>query len=390
MRSENQIVSYGAVEEGDGENGQVYNPTPSDSDLHGRQEKVKSIRHFLWNSLLYIAGSAMIALFLVAFRTSDSPATTSTISNVYSDRAPTGVLPPLKVAGVYGKAVSIAIVATNEYGQFAQKEYYPWMNEVPGTQLVEPYKETALTLVGSVLNSGATYNWKWTIENFNEDGSSWMKEGKFQTTQKLTFTKTGIFNITIEAQDTAGHVAHTYSTRLICKYVKRELRTLTEADRERFLDAAIKLWKINSNKGIQLYGSEYVSIDRLVAIHSLASNDIMCDGFHEGSGFLTHHLALTNSFEASLRAVDPAVTLPYWDFTIEGEAIQKAGKTPSYMKEISPAFTDEWFGSVDDNNHIVDSRWARTKMPKQTDPNGVRNSYGYIRSYWNNNNESGE
>ena len=29
------------------------------------------------------------------------------------------------------------------------------------------------------------------------------------------------------------------------------------------------------------------------------SNDIMCDQFHEGTGFLTHHLALTNSFEVS-------------------------------------------------------------------------------------------
>ena len=44
--------------------------------------------------------------------------------------------------------------------------------------------------------------------------------------------------------------------------------------------------------------------------------------FHEGTGFLTHHLALTNSFEASLRAVDPAVTLPYWDFSIEGQVLR--------------------------------------------------------------------
>ena len=37
--------------------------------------------------------------------------------------------------------------------------------------------------------------------------------------------------------------------------------------------------------------------DNFVAVHSAASNDNMCDQFHEGTGFLTHHLALTNSFE---------------------------------------------------------------------------------------------
>jgi hypothetical protein len=43
-------------------------------------------------------------------------------------------------------------------------------------------------------------------------------------------------------------------------------------------------------------------------------------------GFLTHHLALTLSFDASLRAVDPSVILPYWDFTIEGQQIKDLGE----------------------------------------------------------------
>ena len=40
---------------------------------------------------------------------------------------------------------------------------------------------------------------------------------------------------------------------------------------------------------------------------------------------MAHHLALTVAFEASVRAVNPAVTIPYWDFTIEGETISQAG-----------------------------------------------------------------
>ena len=106
------------------------------------------------------------------------------------------------------------------------------------------------------------------------------------------------------------------------RYVKRELRSLTSADKESFLDAAAEIWNNRQDEGVAKYGSKFTSVDTLVAVHSLASNDIMCDGFHEGSGFLTHHLALTNTFEAALRSIDPSVTLPYWDFSIEGEAVK--------------------------------------------------------------------
>ena len=79
----------------------------------------------------------------------------------------------------------------------------------------------------------------------------------------------------------------------------------------------------------------------LLTFHTLPTNATIhtlpyptSDAFHDGSGFLTHHLALTNGVEAAMRAVDPAVTMPYWDFTIEGEAIVQAGGKPSYFMEV--------------------------------------------------------
>eukprot|EP00595_Chromulina_sp_UTEXLB2642_P002508 CAMPEP_0196765442 /NCGR_PEP_ID=MMETSP1095-20130614/8865_1 /TAXON_ID=96789 ORGANISM="Chromulina nebulosa, Strain UTEXLB2642" /NCGR_SAMPLE_ID=MMETSP1095 /ASSEMBLY_ACC=CAM_ASM_000446 /LENGTH=510 /DNA_ID=CAMNT_0042123479 /DNA_START=713 /DNA_END=2245 /DNA_ORIENTATION=+ len=148
------------------------------------------------------------------------------------------------------------------------------------------------------------------------------------------------------------------------------------------------MWKIDTEAGKAIYGDNYYSIQSFTEEHALASNDIRCDSFHEGSGFLTHHLAITNSFEASLRAIDPSVTLPYWDFTIEGQQIKEAGQSPSYFLEVTPFLSDEWFGSVDENDHIIDSRWKGTAMPKATETTTVSpNSYGYIRSYWNNNND---
>lgn len=145
------------------------------------------------------------------------------------------------------------------------------------------------------------------------------------------------------------------------------------------------VWQYSQEDGTKKFGSEFTSMDTYVAIHSQASNDILCDQFHEGSGFLTHHLAMGLSFEATIRSIDPSVTLPYWDFTIEGEAIMHANKKPSYFLEISDVLSDKWFGSVDSDNHIADGRWAHTLMPVAKDAETTQNSYGYIRSYWNNN-----
>ena len=33
--------------------------------------------------------------------------------------------------------------------------------------------------------------------------------------------------------------------------------------------------------------------------------------------------------------------------------------------DVTPVLSADWFGSVDDNNHIADSRWAHTVMPTQ-------------------------
>ena len=173
--------------------------------------------------------------------------------------------------------------------------------------------------------------------------------------------------------------------------MKRELRTLTVADRDRFLDAAAIMWNVSTEEGKKLYGNSYTSMNTFVGEHALASNDIQCDGYHDGTGFFTRHLAMTNSFEASLRAINPATTLHYWDFTIEGQTIKGANALPSHLLNISPFFTDTWFGSVDENDHIENSRWAHKKMTMKKDLipelETSTNSFGYIRSVWNNNDD---
>ena len=288
----------------------------------------------------------------------------------------------------------LTVTATNEYGPWKAAKDYPWMFDIPGTILVEPYKHTRLQMVGAVVDENPGFVYVWEIAPGGGELETGDKEFEGEllsrTAEQEVYVKgMGIYtvNVYILADAEAKVAVAMFTTRMVVKYVKRELRALTNEDKEKVLDAMAAMWHNRQAEGQAKYGPQFTSIDVLVAVHSLASNDVMCDGFHEGTGFISHHLALTNTFEESMRAVDPTVTLPYWDFTIEGEAVKISGKRPSHMLELTPVFQPDWFGDSDPvTNRIVTSRWAGAKMPKQQDMSlGVQNSYGYIRSFWNNN-----
>lgn len=261
----------------------------------------------------------------------------------------------------------VSMLIYNDYGTYINTQY-PWLNST--TYLAEPYKSTTFSI-----NDTSSDNWTWTFEE-TESYSG-------HTIQK-TFTDPGTYTFTLSNQAQTEH----HEATVIVKYVKRELRSLSESDRKAFLKSAAKLWKYTTEEGREKYGDKFTSISTLVEEHALASNDIKCDQFHEGSGFFTHHFAMTQTFEAALRSIDPSVTVPYWDFTIEGQQITDLDQKPSYFLEITPFLSDTWFGSVDENDHIQDSHFAFAQMPKVTNTSIVTpNSYGYVRSYWNNNND---
>ncbi len=279
------------------------------------------------------------------------------------------------------KTDTVVITASNEYGIFSAP--YPYLEN--GEILIEPYKNTtvSVSLDAKHFNSDSMYSIMWTFSRLQEEVDS---KKYFGSEFQLTMEKAGTNDVQVDIFSAeSGSYICSYETFAYVKYVKRELRALTLADRNDMLDAVATLWKYSDDDGRAKYGSKFVSLQTFVEEHALASNDIMCDQFHEGSGFLTHHLALGNAFEVSVRSVNPAVTIHYWDFTIEGEEIFDAGKNPSYMMEITPFFSDDYFGSVDEDNHIADSRWAHAPMPRAPDTISTRNSFGYIRSYWNNN-----
>lgn len=106
---------------------------------------------------------------------------------------------------------------------------------------------------------------------------------------------------------------------------------------------------------------------------------------------MPQHVVLSLVFEKSLQAVNPAVSLPYWDFVRDGQWLVdfRAGNVTALAESV--VFRDDWFGSISQSgNEIMAGRWAAVKVEADVwNTSAVHNSYGLLRSPWNNNNLRG-
>lgn len=117
----------------------------------------------------------------------------------------------------------------------------------------------------------------------------------------------------------------------------------------------------------------------------------MCDHFHDGMGFFTSHNAITIDFEKALQVVDPTVTVPYWDYTIDFHEVQTSGGAMETFYN-SIIFSDEWFGPMGDpgSDYVVTSgdvtAYLSVNPTVWSIPDSelkITNAYGLLRSPWN-------
>ena len=106
--------------------------------------------------------------------------------------------------------------ATNEYGYYDGSNY-PWMSEISGTQLVEPYKSTLLTLNGLETDDEFVYSWTIVNENGLNNTKDFVNQNESSNTLSLVFQNAGIYSLDILLSNTTGYVKYSYSTRLVCK-----------------------------------------------------------------------------------------------------------------------------------------------------------------------------
>ena len=145
---------------------------------------------------------------------------------------------------------------------------------------------------------------------------------------------------------------------VMCKYVRRELRTLTDADRELFLSALEVAHRIDDVEyGRRVYGPKFSSVGALTAKHLDATTLNKCSPYYNGLSFVTSHAAFTLELEQTLQAIDPSIAMPYWDYTQDAESYGGGGA----WRESSELFQDDWFGTAapkNDNHHLDSGRFA--------------------------------
>ncbi|CAN0427891.1 unnamed protein product, partial [Scytosiphon promiscuus] len=61
-------------------------------------------------------------------------------------------------------------------------------------------------------------------------------------------------------------------------------------------------------------------------------------------GFLVSHSLITSTFEFSLQLVNPKLTVPYWDFTIETTAASALAYDPNEPNTRTELLSPSWFG----------------------------------------------
>lgn len=261
-------------------------------------------------------------------------------------------------------------------------EGYPF---VTYASVLEPHVETELVITNVAENAEV----EWRIETTGEVlrtpeivGASASKVQARTSTPVLRLTLTSVGNLVVRAK--VGDKQ--YSRNLWARYVRREIREMSEAARERYLNAAFVMCQLSLEEGRRVYGPGFRTNDEFTRIHLNLAGDRDVDRLHSGVGFLMQHLALSNAYELALRAIDPSIALPYWDFTIDRETVRQKSPDLSRISEFwrLDYWSDDWFGNASASPlHTVErGRFAYQPVTKDWS-NGIRNPYGYLRSPWN-------
>ncbi|CAM9738599.1 unnamed protein product [Laminaria digitata] len=258
--------------------------------------------------------------------------------------------------------------------------------------VVEPHRETTLTAKASGKSNDSRFFWRVVETDASGAPAAREEEGRVVVFDEeggseiaVTLTSPGrAFLVTVEEVRADGIVLARGSAMASCKYVRRELRDLTEADRTEFLDAMEAYYKTPEEEGKAKYGQEFYNYERLTAYHNSA-RDHYC--YHAGLQFLSAHCAFGLMMERSLQAVNPKVSLAFWDYMIEGSTLgTEWGESGIFDDDMfgraegqsEKAFqvTEGRFGGIssiyDPEDALVDGRLATH-----------HNAYGYIAATYN-------
>ncbi|RYP44440.1 hypothetical protein DL768_009087 [Monosporascus sp. mg162] len=119
--------------------------------------------------------------------------------------------------------------------------------------------------------------------------------------------------------------------------VRRDWRSLTDAERDHFIDVQQQYWRQSPDPvtGLSAYDTSFTVVHR--------DNTPFA---HQVPAFLPWHRRFLRDYEAALRTIDPEISLPYWNWAVDNTRLNQ-----------SAVWDDRTFGKdgADDEQHCVQS-----------------------------------
>ena len=261
-----------------------------------------------------------------------------------------------KTSGTYQFQVKNEYTALN-------LSYYSWAH------IAEPYRTSTLEVSGH--ESDREYTW--TVSPHDDTDANLTG-----SSISYVFTRAGTsYDVALSVDGSVRAQAV-----VLCKYVRREIRQLQSADLDRFFAATAAVHRLTMQEGQSKYGEKFVNYEYFTVKHLASMSIDGCTPFHNQDVFMTAHEAFVLEFDQAVQSVDPSVTTPFWDYTLDEELYGV------HWWEQSPMFGDGWFGGLNTSHasgNILRGKWFAGI------PNGwaldvpERNSYGIITDRTNNN-----
>ncbi|CAM9789260.1 unnamed protein product [Choristocarpus tenellus] len=154
---------------------------------------------------------------------------------------------------------------SNRYSRRGDKigEGYPWLLD---KKLVEPYRDTRF----EVSNPLEGMQYRWTTTPGKGDGAENVVTGN---SVEMQLRIIGEHNVTLEelstGKDGQTTIVRSLTETVIVKYVRREIRSLFDDDRNAMFDAMKVLWEVPYEEGKEIYGEDYVDIWTVDHLHQV-------------------------------------------------------------------------------------------------------------------------
>lgn len=366
-----------------GSSGQTSSTAPSSMTLFGYQVT----NTLLINMVLLVIGLAAVLTIVVLATTTQDFTTTDDNSNTPSVNVDTSGLSFTLYRDGYDP-ISHFTETPSEFYKYAILDDVDAVIEPGGDMHIQLYSTNQP-------NSVSSYDYKYTVCPSTGGNSNSCQHGmrlSDGSKQAVNFACTphDKYTISVSEYNKQGTLIGYYSGSALCIYVRREIRTLNEADLAATMDAMYVMWSTSEMEGQKKYGSNYHSASWFVSAHEFNSAQQDSDHMHEGIGFLPQHIKLTNMFEDSLHAINPAVALPYWDYTIDRAASTSTFDAYVFQESMFGTLkgpTEYYWGWTYSNDSledakIQDGRWKGILVDKNTKYPDLKNSYGTVRGLW--------